>query len=141
MTEREVQEKLNAYRIACRDYQVVLRRAQELGLQSTAIGSMTPKEVRVLSSPPLSAGYEDKVIDKADLEKILREELAVLLSVKRSVIRMIEKIPDRQQRMILEMRYVQLMSWNRIIRVINYSDRQVFRIHRKAVKYFCKRCQ
>lgn len=144
MTEKEVKEKLNAYRIAYRDIQIVMRRIEELDTLSTMTGNMAPKEVSVISSPVLAAQFEDKIIDKAYLEKIVEKEIGKLELIRQEVISMIDMLSDKQQKMLLDMRYLQRMSWKKIIRVMNYSERQIFRIHWQALHKIAKdvsKCQ
>lgn len=63
-------------------------------------------------------------------EKVLKLEI-----IKSEITTVIEKISDPIDRIIMMRRYVLCRSWEEIIDVTGYSRSQVFRHHRKALKY------
>jgi len=134
MTETQVKEALNSYRIAKRDMRAALEAIKELEELSTATGSMAPKEVMVKTSLPLSARFEAIIEDKADLENIIAQERAYLEEAKETTLSMIELAGNRQQRRVLMCRYIHDMRFEQIARIMKYSTDHIYTMHRKAIK-------
>ena len=68
-------------------------------------------------------------------ESLIAEKMRTLEMIKSEVAAVIEKISDPIDRIIMMRRYVLCRSWEEIIDVTGYSRSQVFRHHRKALKY------
>ncbi len=133
MTEKEIKEKLNSYRITRQDLDVAIRRVEELGEQSTATGSMAPKETSVISSPTLQAKFESLIEDKADLEQMIAEELNNLVRIRTEVEGLIWQAPTKQYRQLLTLRYIDCMDWQTIAGIMGYSEDHCYTLHREAV--------
>lgn len=134
MTEAQIKEQLNSYRIAKHDMRAALNAIKELEELSTATGSMAPKEVKVMTSLPLSARFEAIIEDKADLEKIIAQEQWYLEEAKELTLQLIVLVKNRQQRRVLTLRYIGDMRYETIAKMMNYSTQNIYKIHRKAIK-------
>ena len=141
MTEAQIKEKLNSYRIARRDTEIAIRRIRTLEEQATVTGSLAIKGVRVMSSLPKDARFEDPIEEKADLEKIIADEMKDREKLQQEVTQLISKASNTKQRWLLTLRYIDCLNWNTVAKVMGYNldDRNVFKIHRKAIKAICKK--
>ena len=86
-----------------------------------------------------SSGYGDKVgevaAELADQEKALLAEYKELLERQKEIARVIARVPDDQQRMVLEMRYLHSLSFVAISMRIPCDERQVYRYHNRALSH------
>lgn len=134
MNETQIKEALNEYKIAKRDLQAAINTIRELEAKSTATGSLAPKEVQIIASLPLSARFEQLIVDKVDLEAIVAEEQAYLEEARKNVMQLIELSANKTQRRLLICRYIHCMTFEQCSRVINYSLPHTRRIHALAIK-------
>ena len=75
----------------------------------------------------------DRIID---LERKITEEIDAYVDFKETALGMIRKVPDFDQRELLEMRYVGQMSWEEISARSGRSLRSVYRVHGMALLSF-----
>ena len=66
--------------------------------------------------------------DKVDRSKNLMKKEA------RRVNRVIKKIDDEKIAYVMELRYVKLLAWADVVKVVNYSRAQVFRFHSEGLE-------
>lgn len=127
--------ELKTYKTAYRDLEIAKRYAAELGEASLVTGSLTLSSDRIVSSGTTSARFEDLIIDKADLERIITEEEDCnLKTAKKHVLSLIDLLPDKTDRLLLIMRYIDCFSWDAIANILGYSESHVFNRHRSICK-------
>ena len=85
----------------------------------------------------------DDVVRIADTRERLKAKIAELDAKLADIMKMIDAANDERGRLILTMRYVRGMSWEDIQGEMNYSERQVKRLHGFALldinrRYFPK---
>lgn len=89
---------------------------------------------------PHGNGTENAVLKLLELEERLDREIDELTVKRQEIERAVNVVPDEVQREVLTRRYLLYQKWEVIAENINYSERQVFRIHGVALRAF-KRCQ
>lgn len=134
MTDKDVKEQLNLYRKAVRDAEAALIDIRTLEERSTAIGSMNVKPDRIKSSMPLSARFEDVIIDKVDLEAIVDEEIQRLQDIRSSVQQLISYASTVRGRIVLTEYYINGCTEQTIAKQMHYDISTIQRIKRRAIK-------
>lgn len=77
---------------------------------------------------------EDETVRQlTEMENDLRAEYHALLERQRQTKETIRQIPNELQRTVLEMRYIEGLPFFRIAMAMNYDERTVYRLHRKAL--------
>lgn len=140
MTEKEIRSQLDSYRNAVRDIKAALRQLDELNAKATASGSLAPKEDRVISSPALQARFTSVVEDKADLEKIIVEEINRLADARKAAEDLIALAPSVMARIVLTRYYVDGETNSQIADAMHYEVRTVKRIKRRAIQKMSSSC-
>lgn len=70
----------------------------------------------------------------ADLEKELLDDYRALMEKQKAIQNTIRRVPDKTQRMVLEMRYLESMPFFRIAMQLSYDERTIYRFHHKALQ-------
>ena len=82
-------------------------------------------------------GRNDKVAEVTanivDLENEINNQIDALVDYKRDIITVIEHVPEAHYRLLLQLRYVNFYTWEKIAVEMNYCYRQVLRIHGEAI--------
>ena len=140
MTEHEIREQLNNYRKAVLDIKAALRYISELHDRSTATGSLAPKMDRVISSPALQARFAEAIEEKADLERIVAEEIERLAGERKKAERIIAQAPSVVARIVLTRFYIDGESNIHIADSMYYEVRTIKRIKRRAIQKMSSSC-
>lgn len=76
----------------------------------------------------------EKIIIKIiELEEEMNEQLGDLIDLKKEIIKVVDKLSDSEQLKVIYLRYFQQYRWSRITKELQYSKRQVMRIHANAL--------
>ena len=78
--------------------------------------------------------WTDAAVKVLELEERIRAEIAELCRVKRQIGEAIDAVEDARFRTLLELRYRNYYSFERIACEMNYSWRQVMRMHKEALQ-------
>ena len=70
------------------------------------------------------------------MEKKLQRELCELVELKKQITGSLEKMEDREERLVLTYRYFDNRTWEQIASLLNVSDRTVHRVHASALRNF-----
>lgn len=85
------------------------------------------------------SGYGDKVgeaaAELADQEQALLKDYGELLRRQKEIQEVIRRVPDEQQQMVLEMRYLQNLSFVAIAMRIHCDERQAYRYHSRGLAH------
>ena len=73
----------------------------------------------------------DKIVD---LQYEINNEIDEYVDIKSEMYHAINKLEDSDQRLVLEMRYINEMKWQEIAGAIGCADRHVYRIHEAGIK-------
>lgn len=130
MTADEKKQELMRYRLLI---QRIERKKQERQ-RWLDIGTKTTP---VYSDMPKSTNEADKVAQagmaRAQIAVELAQEICELASEKRRIEQSIQGIEDDKQRLILEKHYIDGKTFEQIAEDMNFSERQIRRLHLKAI--------
>ena len=77
---------------------------------------------------------EDTIVKIVEQEKEIDNEIDALVELKAEVRYVIEKVPNVEQRLLLEERYLCFKSWEEIATDMSYGLRWIYKLHDKALK-------
>jgi len=99
------------------------------------IKSAGSDDMKIQSGSPKNK-LEESCIEIADAEQELKALISRFLNAKRKIISEIEQLEDTNEYTVLTMRYVECRSMRDIAESLNYSVKNIERIHSKAVENF-----
>lgn len=107
--------------------------------QAVALRSLSQKATAKLTDMPggsRNVHSKENIITKMmDLENEISADIDKLMDIKRDVIFVIKLLgDDKDCQLLLEMRYLNYMSWERISVELQRSVRSVYRLHDKALR-------
>lgn len=76
----------------------------------------------------------DIISDIINLEFELNREIDKLTKITTSVNSMLDRVVNKQHRLVLTLRYINFMRWEEIAREMKYSLRQIHNLHTEALK-------
>lgn len=79
---------------------------------------------------------QDCVIKIVDLEREIEQQVSEYVAYKRKLIKAIDLHKDEKERLLLRLRYIEYLTWEEISDKMNYSARQIYRLHKQALKNF-----
>lgn len=68
-----------------------------------------------------------------DLEREINEDIDRSIDVQRGILSAISTVPDERLRHLLELRYINCLTLEEIARRMDYSYKQICRLHEKAL--------
>ena len=77
---------------------------------------------------------EDTIVKIVEQEKEIDNEIDALVELKTDVRHVIDKVPNVEQRLLLEERYLCFKSWEEIAADMSYGLRWIYKLHDKALK-------
>lgn len=107
--------------------------------QVASLRELATKATSTISDMPGSPNrniykMENAIVKITDLENEINEDIHELISLKADIMHMIKRVNDRQERTILEKRYLCFATWEQISVDMDYSIQHTFRFHDKALK-------
>ena len=107
--------------------------------QLAVLNALATKTTSALSGMPHAAGQEgskleDTIVKIVDLQEEINAEIDRLVDLKGGIGQMIALVEDKDQRLILELRYLCMATWSEIAAKCNLSERHTKRIHSMALK-------
>ncbi|MBR3298913.1 MAG: sigma-70 family RNA polymerase sigma factor [Clostridia bacterium] len=109
-----------------------LERLRDLAVRITGINYGE----RVQSSRDPDPPFIRYLDDIREMEKKLQRELCELVELKKQITGSLEKMEDREERLVLTYRYFDNRTWEQIASLLNVSDRTVHRVHASALRNF-----
>lgn len=109
-----------------------LKTLREMALVIKSSGS---DDMRIQSGSPKNK-LEESCIEIADAEQELKALISRFLNAKRRIISEIEQLEDTNEYTVLTMRYVECKRMKEIADKLNYSVKNIERIHTNAIKNF-----
>ena len=79
---------------------------------------------------------ENAIVKLIELENEINDDIDKLVDLKKTIMDRIASVKSDENRLILELRYLSFKTWEDIAEIMNYSYRQVHRIHSEAFKDF-----
>ena len=111
--------------------------------QLDVLNALAGKTTSTLAGMPHAPGHggsklEDIIVKIVDLQEEINAEIDRLVDLKKEIGRMIALVEDKDQRLILELRYLCRKRWDEIKVRMNLSENTIFILHRKALHYLEK---
>ena len=122
---------LSRYRAIRAQYASAAREIEDLRASLTGISAPIRSDVVTGSGP--GDKMADTVARIADMEAQLAGTVREMADALSEITDAINAVPDAMQRAVLYLRYIEGMSWPKICEQINYSERQAFVIHGRAL--------
>ena len=92
------------------------------------------ERVRTSRNPdPPFVRYLDDIMD---MEQKIHRELCEVVVLKKKITESLEKVENREERLLLTYRYLDNRTWEQIASMLSVSDRTVHRIHASALRNF-----
>lgn len=114
-----------------------IEQLSDLKLQSAIISSLHDTEkVKTSLNPNKLSGLVAKMVD---LENEINKEIDMLYSLKNDIMHSINLIDNKDYQVLLNLRYLNFLTWEEIAAKMGYSIRHIYRLHKQAIKIF-KRC-
>lgn len=77
---------------------------------------------------------ENKLITYADYCREIDKHKTELFRILKEITGVIMQVEDSTLRNLLICRYINFETWNNIAEILHYGERQLYRLHRKALK-------
>lgn len=116
-----------------------LIRSNKLELDELRVLSESVSGIDTSKEPSGSSGSSDagfaKIITKIiDLEKVIKDDIERMLSLKLDIRLTIDAVKNNDEKLLLKLRYLNFMQWEKICHEMNISMRTVHRIHSQALR-------
>ena len=113
------------------------KKKDKLSEEILKLRSRAEKVTTTFSDAPSFGGYEDhrqsviaEMVDKQNLYKSAKGEYDDKL---KEIQLFIDQLDDYQERIVLDYRYIWFENWQDIAYKLNYTERQVYKIHGRAL--------
>lgn len=112
-----------------------LEELKNLRLLSTSISSPDASKDIVKSSKGSDkiGGIVSKIVD---LDNHINEEIDNLVDLKAEIRQRISQIPTKDERLVLQNRYLNFMTWERLAEKLGFTRQWVQEIHKRALANF-----
>lgn len=122
-----------------RAYRVDQRIENKLG-QIALLNDLATKATVTYSDMPRNPNkgqsrLEDVIIKIIDIKTEIHADMLELVDLKKEIMDCIKRVEDPELQLILELRYLNYMSWERIAGELGYGIDNVFKLHRKALDF------
>lgn len=114
--------------------QAKAREIDDLHDQATALGGLDYAKDRVQTSPNPDAPYVKTLAMLSEIEQELIEDIKQLNELKSEIRTSIDAVEDKDERLLLELRYLCGCTWEQIQEEMNCSHATVHRIHKRALR-------
>lgn len=109
-----------------------LAELQNLRSLSVSISSdMSKERVQSTKQPDKIGSIVAKIVD---LENEINAEINQFVDLKKEIRDKINLLTNRNQQLVLRLRYIEFLTWEQVAERMTYSVKQVFRIHGEAIK-------
>lgn len=111
------------------------RQLDDLREMITATGGIDYTRERVDSSPEQDQ-LAARMARYIDMGNKIDKEIDRLIDMKYRIVKQINLLKDDRYIILLDLRYVRLLSWEQISSIMGYSLRHVYEIHGEALSAF-----
>lgn len=101
-------------------------------LSTSIAGDMTQEKVQSSASGDKTLNIICAIVD---LEDEIKNEIEKLIRLKKEIRDVINKVEDVDEMLVLKYRYLMFLQWDEICEKMNYSKRQMYRIHDSALEH------
>ena len=71
-----------------------------------------------------------------ELEEKIKKEMDSLILLQKDVHESIRNVKDKDEQLLLRYRYIEFLNWNEIAEKMNFSIRNIHRLHAQALQHF-----
>ena len=119
----------------------IARREERIGTLrrlAEAIGRPLPGDLRIQASPDPGRTQRllDEAVDESETVRLLAEERNAALG---ELVVLISRLPDPLSAGVLQLRYLEGLPWQDVLRRIHLSRSRVFELHRRALEFLGSR--
>ena len=106
--------------------------------QIAMLRDLATKTNVVISDMPKGSNYDNSSVEKTivkivSLEEEINKEIDRLVELKKELMDVIEKVDDPKERLVLNLRYLNFLTWENIALKMKCSVRNVHIVHSKAL--------
>lgn len=138
--EQETRKKNDRKKEYLRSYQRYVRRVRRINEEIEELRSMKLNpSVKADDGMPRSSGYSDLSGYAAELDRLiaeLMEERYQRIKTYQQIVEQIKRMKSENEKDVLFYRYIRGLNWWEIGEKMNFSERQIFRVHGKALIHF-----
>lgn len=131
MTAKEFLERVMIAQLEVEARLEQIARLQVMATQTT----LTLKSV-VSHGNKVGSSIENLVLELPEQIWKLEKEISEFVEVRSQATEVISSMENYNERILIEYRYLCLLSWRQIARIMNFSLDHVFKIHRQALRNF-----
>ena len=91
---------------------------------------------RLISSGRKEPSFVRYIDEIDEMERKIHAELCELVLLKRNITQAINRMENREERLVLTYRYLSNKTWEQISSILSVSIRTVHRIHQSALSHF-----
>ena len=107
--------------------------------QISHLNDMATKATSIISDMPGSPNrnihrMEDGIVKIVDIKAEIHADMLELVDLKKEIMDSIKGVADPELQLILELRYLNYMSWEQIAAELGFGIDNVFRLHREALQ-------
>lgn len=129
MTAKEYMEQARYLDMQINSKIEQIRNLNELATKATTVYSDMPH-----SPNRNTSRMEETVVKIIDLESEIDRDIDTLVDLKREIQAVINNVEDEKYRILLELRYINQMSWEEIAVHLGYDLRYTHKIHGRALQ-------
>lgn len=138
--ENDVKQENDKKKEYLRQYGCALRaeRAIEEEIQQVRLDKMFPALVQD-GMPHGSGGNSDLsafVVKVDELLAELKKQAEKRITLRQGIVRKIEQMDDETEKLVLRLRYIQLLKWEEVAVKMDYDYRYILKVHGRALKNF-----
>lgn len=111
-----------------------IREVEQLRLVSTSLPGTDFSQERVQGGNLPGDRIPNIIAKIVDLEAQINQEIDSFIDLKKEVHDAIESVKSPDQRLVLRCRYVEFLTWEKTAECLNYSIKQIHRIHSAALQ-------
>jgi DNA-directed RNA polymerase specialized sigma subunit len=111
-----------------------IREVKQLKLLSTSVPSTDFSKERVQGGKLPGDKISNIIAKIVDLEKQINDEIDHFVDLKKEIHDIIEAVKSPDQRLVLRCRYIEFLTWEKTAEIMNYSIKQIHRIHSAALQ-------
>lgn len=113
-----------------------LEELAQLKALSTSISSPNLSSEAVSGSRPQEAKFVNAILKIVDLENKINEEIDRYVDLKDEIREKVIAIENEDERLILQNRYLNFQTWERIAEDLNFTTQWVHELHKRALTTF-----
>ena len=111
-----------------------IREVEQLRLLSTSVPSTDFSKERVQGGKLPGDRISNIIAKIVDLEKQISAEIDNFIDLKKEIHDAIDAVKSPDQRLVLRCRYIEFLTWEKTAEIMNYSIKQIHRIHSAALQ-------